>query len=68
MYIAPTYKQAKKIYKEMIKSVGDSNIIQSANMQDMIITFINGSQIIFGSGAQGDTLRGLYSKWNNDYR
>ena len=27
----------------MIKSVGDSNIIQSANMQDMIITFINGS-------------------------
>ena len=58
MYIAPTYKQSKKIYKEMIKSVGDSNIIQSANTQDMIITFINGSQIIFGSAAQGDALRG----------
>ena len=58
MYIAPTFKQSKKLYKELKRVVGDADLIKNTNATDMIIDFVNGSQIIFGSGGQGDSLRG----------
>lgn len=58
MYIAPSFKQSKKLYKELKRVIGDTDLIKNTNATDMIIDFINGSQIIFGSAGQGDGLRG----------
>lgn len=58
-YIAPTIKQSKEIYKQIVDAVKESGIIKSSNATDLNIKFINGSTISFKSGIQKQNLRGF---------
>lgn len=57
-YIAPTSKQSKSVYQQLINAVSSSGLIKSSNATDLIIKFINGSEISFKSGIQKENLRG----------
>lgn len=56
-YIMPTYKQCKKIFRQIKEKIG---VIKSVNfnMSDMLITYKNTS-IQFLSAESGDTIRGF---------
>jgi hypothetical protein len=56
--ISPTLNQARKIYKDILKGVESSGAIKKKNDSLLEITFINGSQILFKSAEQKDSLRG----------
>jgi len=58
--VSPVFPQAKKLYLEMLKSLGDSAvmIVKSNNAQDLIINFKNGSTMSFFSGEAYNSLRG----------
>lgn len=58
-YVAPTIKQAKEIYKQIVDAVRESGLIKSSNATDLIIKFINDSTISFKSGVQKENLRGF---------
>ena len=57
-YLAPTLKQSKSVYKHIIDGLYKSGVIAGKNATDLIIRFINGSQISFKSAEQKDALRG----------
>jgi len=57
-YIAPTLKQSKLLYKNIVNAISPAKIIKSKNATDLIITLINGSTINFKSAEQRDNLRG----------
>ena len=60
MVVSPVFSQSKKLYVEMIKSIGKSGavLIESNNAQDLVINFRNGSTMHFVSGEAYDNLRG----------
>lgn len=62
--LEPTLKQARRVWKQIIKACGGENseIIKSANQTLLTIEFVNGSEINFGSAEQGDALRGATVK------
>lgn len=57
--LSPTFKQSKKMFREIVDAVAESGIIASSNGTDGEIRLVNGSSIIFRSAEQGDALRGL---------
>jgi len=57
--LSPTFKQSKKMFREIVDAVYESGIIQSSNAADGEIKFVNGSTISFRSAEQGDALRGF---------
>lgn len=57
-FVSPTLKQAKNIFKFIVAGLSQTGVIKSKNSTDLIITFINGSQILFKSAEQRDALRG----------
>lgn len=62
VYIAPTFKQTLKVFKEMMKAINNSGIVKNSNASDMTIDFINGSSIIFLSAGQRENIRGYTVK------
>ena len=56
--ISPTYNPAKKIYKSLCKKFKKTPICDSSDGQDLVFTFINGSEVKFMSAEQGDNIRG----------
>lgn len=56
-WIAPTLRQGKKVFREMISS-GDK-MIKSANKSSLEIEFVNGSTLIFLSTERHDNIRGF---------
>lgn len=60
VYITPSLKLAKKVYRELLKA--GKQLIKNHNGTDLIITFINDSEIYFASAEQGDNIRGLTVK------
>lgn len=60
--ISPTFKQASKIYKELIDLFSTTPLIVKTNGSDMSLTFITGSEINFKSAEQGEALRGFTCK------
>lgn len=50
IFVEPTNKQCKKVFREVRKSVESTPICASANEATLDITFTNGSQILFISG------------------
>lgn len=56
--ISPTLAQSRKIFKELCKAIGKSNICVKKNESLLEIELINGSSIFFKSGEQRDGLRG----------
>lgn len=58
MYLSPTIKQARKVFKEIVKAISRSSIFLKSNESFLEITFKNGSTIAFCSAEQGENLRG----------
>lgn len=57
--ISPTLNQSRKVYKEITKAIYSSGVIKKKNASLLEIELINGSTIMFKSGAQKDGLRGI---------
>lgn len=62
--VSITFSNCKKIFKELYDGIVESGIIQTCDKQAMEITLINGSQIIFKSAQQRESLRGYTIKNN----
>lgn len=58
IWVSPTIKQSKRIFKSIVKNLANSGLITGHNGTDLDITFFNGSQIVFASAEQGDNIRG----------
>jgi len=59
MVVSPVFVQAKKLYTDLIKAMGEGSVlIKSNNSQELIINFRNGSTVHFKSGESYDNLRG----------
>ena len=57
--VEPTNGQSLKVMKQLCNYLDGSGVIQSKNQTTMIVTFVNGSEILFKSAEQGDNLRGF---------
>lgn len=62
-YIAPTYRQAKKIAWRMIQRFGDQIGDFKYNASELIVTYSNGSTISLFGAENPDSLRWLDLKW-----
>lgn len=58
MYLSPTIKQARKVFKEIVKAISRSSVFLKSNESFLEITLRNGSTIAFCSAEQGENLRG----------
>ena len=58
MFVSPIYSQARKVFEDLERAVGDTNLIKSKNKSNYDIEFINGSKIMFRSAERPDGLRG----------
>lgn len=58
IWVSPTYKQCKKVFRQLIKGLGKCPYIKSINRSDLILEFDTGSQIAFYSAEAYDTIRG----------
>jgi len=57
-WVSPTYKQCKKVFKEITKALGNCALVTRINHSDLTIEFITGSSILFYSAEAYDTIRG----------
>ena len=58
MYVTPVYAQAKKVFSELVSSLGNSSLTTEINKSELHIRFINGSVLYFRSAEREDSLRG----------
>lgn len=60
MWVSPTHSQINKVYKEVIKAIGDTPAVKThkASQGETEIEFTTGSVIKFKSAAAEDNLRG----------
>lgn len=59
LYITPTFKLAKKIFREFSEAVEGAPVVKSLNKTDLLIEFVNGSIVRFGSGENPMAWRGF---------
>ena len=57
--LEPVGYQARRVQRELNKDLRHKKLIESSNLTDGYITFINGSEIHFKSAEQGENLRGM---------
>lgn len=57
--VEPTLDQARRVYKEMVKAIDETPVINRKNDSLLELELINGSTIIFKSAEQRDNLRGF---------
>ena len=57
-WISPTYKQCKKVFKEIVRAMGKNPFITSANNSDLVLNFTTGSTMLFYSAEAYDSIRG----------
>lgn len=57
--VEPTRAQSLRVMKQLTKFLEGSGTISSVNQSTLIITFANGSEILFKSAEQRDSLRGF---------
>lgn len=57
--IEPTQAQSRRLFKQIVKALDGSGAIVSANSTLLTIEFKNGSEILFKSAEQKDSLRGF---------
>ena len=62
--VSITFSNCKKIFKELYDGIAESGMVRHCDNQSMEITLINGSQIIFKSAQQRESLRGYTIKNN----
>ena len=53
LFVSPTQKQCRKVFKEVRKSLQSTPLLEKANESTLEITLTNGSSIIFCSAEQG---------------
>ena len=60
MVLSPTFGQAKKFYNDIAKPLINSGLITKhlSSIGGLTLEFINGSEVLFKSGASKDSLRG----------
>ena len=59
VYITPTYKLAKKLFREFMDAIEGAPCIKSINKTDLQVEFVNGSICRFGSGENPMSWRGF---------
>ena len=57
--LEPVGYAARRMQRELNKDLRKKNLIETSNLTDGYITFVNGSEIHFKSAEQGDNLRGM---------
>lgn len=57
-WISPTFRQCKKVYKDILKAI-PRHMVAIANSSELIITLTNGNTLQFFSGESIDTMRGF---------
>lgn len=58
-WISPTYKQCKKVFKEMVRALGKCPFYSKPpNHSELTFFFLNGSELIFYSAEAYDSIRG----------
>lgn len=58
-WVSPTYKQCKKVFKEMVKALGKCPMyLKKPNHSELTMYFLNGSELIFYSAEAYDSIRG----------
>lgn len=57
-WVSPIYKQAKKVFDEMVEAFANTGMIKS-NATELTITAINGSTLQFFSAERYDNIRGF---------
>lgn len=57
--LEPVGYAARRVQRELNKDLKKSKLVESSNMTDGYISFVNGSEIHFKSAEQGENLRGL---------
>lgn len=57
-WLSPTFRQAKKVYKELLNVIPDK-YIKTANSTDLIIQLVNGNTLQFFSGESIESMRGF---------
>jgi hypothetical protein len=58
-WVSPIYRQASKVYDEVIRAFEGSNIITKKDGTNLSITFANGSTLQFFSAERYDNIRGF---------
>ena len=58
MFVSPIYSQARKVFEDLERAVGNGNLIKSKNKSNYDVEFINGTKIMFRSAERPDGLRG----------
>lgn len=58
MFVSMTYSQCNKVFKELLRGIRKSGIIQSFNRSENSIILINGSEIYFKSYQKAENIRG----------
>lgn len=58
-WVSPIYKQAKKVFNELVKAFENTEVYQKIDRQELKITFYNGSTIEFFSSERYDNIRGF---------
>lgn len=59
VFVAPTFDQARRVFKEMVRASEDTPILRRKNESSLEIELATGSQILFKSAEQRDNLRGF---------
>lgn len=57
MFCAPVHSQSQKVYKELVKGIDGSGLIQEKNSKENSIILVNGTEIYFKSVKQYENLR-----------
>lgn len=60
--VSITFSNCKKIFKELYNGIKNSGIVHEVNKEEMTLTLVNGSEIVFKSAMQREQLRGYTVK------
>ena len=57
--VEPTLDQSRRVFRQLCGMLEGSGVIKSANATLLYVEFVNGSEILFKSAEQKDSLRGM---------
>lgn len=57
--VEPTLNQSRRVFKQLCDMLEGSGVIKSANASLLYVEFVNGSEVLFKSAEQKDSLRGM---------
>lgn len=57
--VEPTLSQSRRVFKQIYDMLSSTGLITKANESLLVMTFVNGSEILFKSAEQKESLRGM---------